>query len=80
MDKILETHYNLKNDSYQTRVIYHDFIQYKVHILDCNDKGIHSKDMQGISGINISIGSTIGIPEKITYTYTYNDKTYCFKK
>jgi uncharacterized protein (UPF0128 family) len=64
MTKVLETHYEFKNNSSQCRIIeVEDFQKYITHILESNE---NKKNTEIINGIDNREGCTLGKLEMIT--------------
>lgn len=77
MNKILETHYNITNSSYQVRVIKEDFHEYTKHILETN--GIESTKI--INGIDNRQGCSLSKTEKIIkIIQNIEDRSFIFEK
>ena len=77
MNKILETHYDLTNNSSQVRVIDEDFHKYVYHLQEANGR-YHSRIITDIN--NTSNGCTLGVSEKIISIHQNTEDTFVFKK
>ena len=74
MNKILEVHHNLKNNSSQTRVIERNFNEYVIDLLNTEE----SEPSQLIQDLhNKAIGYTLAKPETIT-RIIHDSKNQCF--